>query len=92
MSSGVGSRSFPTANEALRIAAVVGQVGVNVVAAVSECSRARWSTSRRGAGVRLVDEVADRANRLTFSHALVRSTLIDELSTNGASRKRIGGR
>ena len=55
--------------------------------------RTPWSTgSTKRSASRLVDEVADRANRLTFSHALVRSTLIDELSTNRRVRlhKRIG--
>src|SRR5205823_9883713 len=41
---------------------------------------------------RLLDEVADRPSRRTFSHALVRSTLVDELSTNKRIRlrRRIG--
>ena len=82
------------ANEALRIAAVVGrEFDVNVVATVAECSEDDMVDRLDEAlASRLVDEVADRANRLTFSHTLVRSTLIDELSTNRRVRlhKRIG--
>lgn len=88
------SRLSDEANEALRIAAVVGrEFDVNVVATVAECSDDDMVDRLDEAlAARLVDEVADRPNRLTFSHALVRSTLVDELSTNRRVRlhKRIG--
>jgi class 3 adenylate cyclase len=88
------SRLSDDANDALRIAAVVGrEFDVDLVAAIAACSEdAMVDRLDEALAARLLDEVADRPSRLTFSHALVRSTLVDELSTNKRIRlhKRIG--
>ncbi len=88
------SRLSDDANDALRIAAVIGrEFDVDLVAAIAECSEdAMVDRLDEALAARLLDEVADRPSRLTFSHALVRSTLVDELSTNKRIRlhKRIG--
>lgn len=78
------SRLSEEANAILRVASVIGrEFDAGVVAAVVGCSEDE-AVDRLDEALtaRLVDEVEGRFGRLTFAHALVRSTLLEELSTN----------
>ncbi len=77
------SRLPEEANATLRTAAVVGrEFPVDLVAEVSEVSEdAVLAHVELAIAARLVDEVSGTHGRMSFSHALVRSTLLDELST-----------
>ena len=78
------SRLSEEANAALRVASVIGrEFDADVVAAVAGCSEDE-AVDRLDEALtaRLIDEVEGRFGRMTFAHALVRSTLLDELSTN----------
>jgi len=77
------SRLSDEANATLRTAAVVGrEFPVDLVAEVSEVSEDTVLAHVETAiAARLVSEVSGIHGRMTFSHALVRSTLLDELST-----------
>ncbi len=78
------SRLSEEANAILRVASVIGrEFDADVVAAVVGCSEDEAVDRLDEAlAARLVDEVEGRFGRLTFAHALVRSTLLEELSTN----------
>ena len=78
------SRLSEDANAMLRVASVIGrEFDADVVAAVVGCSEDEAVDRLDEAlAARLVDEVEGRFGRMTFAHALVRSTLLDELSTN----------
>ncbi len=73
-----------TANEVLRVAAVLGrEFDTDVVAAVADQPvDAVVDDLDAVLAAALVAEVDARAGRLSFTHALVRQTLLDELSTN----------
>ena len=78
------SRLSEEANGVLRVASVIGrEFDADVVATIVGCSEDeavdRLDEALRA---RLIDEVDGRFGRLTFAHALVRSTLVEELSTN----------
>ena len=77
------SRLPDEANATLRTAAVVGrEFPVDVVAEVAGASEdVALEHIELAIGARLVDEVSDVPGRMTFSHALVRTTLVEELST-----------
>lgn len=77
------SRLPDEANATLRVAAVVGrEFPVALVAEVSDVPEDKILDHVESAiGARLVDEVSGAPGRMTFSHALVRSTLLEELST-----------
>lgn len=77
------SRLPDEANATLRTAAVVGrEFPVDLVAEVSGAPEDTVLEHLESAiGARLVDEVSGAHGRMTFSHALVRSTLLEELST-----------
>jgi tetratricopeptide (TPR) repeat protein len=79
-------------NETLRAAAVVGrEFDVALVADVMGTGiEAALASVEEALRARLVDEVPDRPGRMSFSHALVRSTLLEELSTT--RRVRLHGR
>jgi len=78
------SRLSDDANAVLRIASVIGrEFDAGVVAVVAGCSDDDAVDRLDEAHTaRLIDEVEGRFGRFTFAHALVRSTLVDELSTN----------
>ena len=77
------SRLSDAANATLRTAAVVGrEFPVELVAEVADVSEnAALEHVEAAIAARLVDEVANSPGHMSFSHALVRSTLLDELST-----------
>jgi class 3 adenylate cyclase len=77
------SRLPDDANATLRTAAVVGrEFPVDLVAEVAGMSEdVVLEHVELAIGARLVEEVSDAPGRMSFSHALVRSTLVDELST-----------
>ena len=77
------SRLSDDANATLRTAAVVGrEFPVDLVAEVEGVpENAVLEHVEAAIAARLVDEVAGAHGRMSFSHALVRSTLLDELST-----------
>ena len=78
------SRLSEDANAVLRVASVIGrEFDADVVAVVAGCSEDE-AVDRLDEALtaRLIDEVEGRFGRMTFAHALVRSTLLDELSTN----------
>ncbi len=77
------SRLSDDANATLRTAAVVGrEFQVDLVADVGEVSEDTvLAHVELAIAARLVDEVSGTHGRMSFSHALVRSTLLDELST-----------
>ena len=81
------SRLSDDANATLRTAAVVGrEFSVDVVAEVSGLGEDDVLEQVESAiAARLVDEIADTPGRMIFSHALVQQTLVEELSTTGAS-------
>ncbi len=77
------SRLSDDANATLRTAAVVGrefplQLVAEVVGAPEDTVLVHIESAIAAS---LVDEVGDAPGRMTFSHALVRSTLLEELST-----------
>jgi class 3 adenylate cyclase len=78
------SRLDPTTNDVLRTAAVVGrEFDVGVVARVLELEDdVAVDAFEPAVAARLVDEVEEHAGLLSFGHALVRQTLLEELSTN----------
>jgi class 3 adenylate cyclase len=78
------SRLSEDANAVLRVASVIGrEFDAGVVAAVVGCAEDdAVDRLDEALTARLIDEVEGRFGRFTFSHALVRSTLVDELSTN----------
>jgi class 3 adenylate cyclase/tetratricopeptide (TPR) repeat protein len=78
------SRLSLEANDLLRTAAVVGrEFTVDVVAAVNGVDdEAAGDALDEAVAARLVDEVEGSPGRLSFSHALVRQTLLEELTTN----------
>ncbi|HEX5616611.1 MAG TPA: AAA family ATPase [Acidimicrobiia bacterium] len=78
------SRLPDTANDLLRTAAVFGrEFDVNLVAAASQVDDdAAIDALDTAIATRLVAEIDDSPGRLTFAHALVRQTLLEELSTN----------
>jgi class 3 adenylate cyclase len=78
------SRLSVEANDLLRTAAVVGrEFSVDVVAAVNDADEdAAGDALDEAVAARLVDEVEGSPGRLSFSHALVRQTLLEELTTN----------
>jgi tetratricopeptide (TPR) repeat protein len=78
------SRLSDEANAILRVASVIGrEFDAAVAAAVVGCSEDEAIDRLDEAlAARLIDEVEGRFGRMTFAHALVRSTLLDELSTN----------
>jgi hypothetical protein len=78
------SRLSPETNELLRTAAVFGrEFDANLVAAVMQVDE-DTAVDRLDEAVdrQLVDEVEGSPGRLSFAHALVRQTLLEELSTN----------
>ena len=77
------SRLPEDANATLRTAAVVGrEFPVDLVAEVAGLSEdSALEHVELAIAARLVDEVSDVPGRMSFSHALVRSTLVEELST-----------
>ncbi|MSO79387.1 MAG: adenylate/guanylate cyclase domain-containing protein [Acidimicrobiia bacterium] len=77
------SRLPEEANATLRTAAVVGrEFPVDLVAEVAEVSEdVVLGHVELAIAARLVDEVSGAHGRMSFSHALIRSTLLDELST-----------
>ena len=77
------SRLPEDANATLRTAAVVGrEFPVDLVAEVAGVPEdVVLGHVELAIGARLVEEVSDVPGRMSFSHALVRSTLVDELST-----------
>jgi tetratricopeptide (TPR) repeat protein len=77
------SRLPDDANATLRTAAVVGrEFPVDLVAEIADVPEdVVLEHVELAIGARLVDEVSDAPGTMTFSHALVRSTLIEELST-----------
>jgi len=79
------SRLSPVSNDLLSMASVIGRdIDVELLAALSDTSEDRMLDALDEAvRARLVDET--RADRYRFSHALVRTTLYDELS---ATRRR----
>jgi len=78
------SRLSDEANDALRVGAVAGrEFDLDVVAQAGDLDEgAVLDALDEALAARLVDEVADTAGRFSFAHALVRSTLVDELSTS----------
>ena len=78
------SRLSEEANGVLRVASVIGrEFDADVVAAIVGCSEDdAVDRLDEALTARLIDEVEGRFGRFTFAHALVRSTLVDELSTN----------
>ncbi|MEX0664133.1 MAG: AAA family ATPase [Acidimicrobiia bacterium] len=88
------TRLSDAANETLRAAAVAGrEFDVAVVSMVTDQSEdSTLAQVEEALRARLVDEVPHRPGRMSFSHALVRSTLLEELSTTRRVRlhRRIG--
>jgi len=78
------SRLSDPTNDLLRTAAVVGrEFDVDLVATIAKVDEdAAVDRLDEAVTAQLIDEVADHAGRLTFAHALVRQTLLEELSTN----------
>ena len=78
------SRLSEQSNDLLRTAAVVGrEFDVDLVAAVLQVDDERAVDGLDEAvAARLVDEVEGSPGRLSFAHALVRQTLLEELTTN----------
>ncbi len=77
------TRLSEAVNDTLRTAAVVGrEFDVGLVAQVTDQSEdVVLDHVEEALEARVLDEVADQFGRLSFSHALMRSTLIEELST-----------
>jgi class 3 adenylate cyclase/tetratricopeptide (TPR) repeat protein/type II secretory pathway predicted ATPase ExeA len=89
------SRLSDGANETLRTAAVIGRdFSLDLLAEVIELPEDTVLDHVEEAigALRLVEEVSGAPGRMTFAHALVRSALIDELSTTRRVRlhRRIG--
>jgi len=89
------SRLSDSANETLRTAAVIGrEFTLDVLAEVSELPEDTVLDHLEEAigALRLVEEVSGSPGSMTFAHALVRSTLLDELSTTRRVRlhRRVG--
>jgi len=78
------SRFSPEINDLLRTAAVMGrEFDLAPLAQIVERSEDDVVDDLDAAiGARLVNEVEDTIGRLSFEHALVRQTLLEELSTN----------
>ena len=78
------SRLSDEANEALRTAAVIGrEFNPALLAELLGVSFNEASDAVEEAlSARLLDDIGDRIGSLSFSHALVRTTLLEELSTN----------
>lgn len=78
------SRLSEATNDLLRTAAVFGrEFDSNLVAAVMQMDPdAAADALDEAVAVQLVDEVEGSPGRLSFAHALVRQTLLEELSTN----------
>ncbi|MDQ1481738.1 MAG: hypothetical protein QOI44_2599, partial [Actinomycetota bacterium] len=78
------SRLSDETNELLRTAAVFGrEFDANLVAAVMQVDEdAAADRLDEAVAAQLVDEVEGSPGRLSFAHALVRQTLLEELSTN----------
>jgi len=78
------SRLSDPANETLRTAAVIGRdFNLDLLAEVTELPEDTVLDHIEEAigALRLVEEVSGAPGSMTFAHALVRSTLLDELST-----------
>ena len=89
------SRLSDDANETLRTAAVIGrEFSLDLVAEVSELPEDTVLVHIEEAigALRLVEEVSGSPGDMTFAHVLVRSTLLDELSTTRRVRlhRRVG--
>ena len=78
------SRLSDETNELLRTAAVFGrEFDVGLVAAASQVDEdVAFDRLDEAVAVQLVDEIEGIPGRLSFAHALVRQTLLEELSTN----------
>jgi class 3 adenylate cyclase len=78
------SRLSDETNDLLRTAAVVGrEFEIDLVAAAAKVDDdTAVDLLDEAIASQLVEEVADQVGRLSFAHALVRQTLVDELSTN----------
>lgn len=78
------SRLSDDANDLLRTAAVVGrEFDVGLVAAATQVDEdAAVDALDTAIAARVVDEIDGSPGRLSFAHALVRQTLLEELSTN----------
>ncbi len=78
------SRLSDPTNDLLRTAAVVGrEFDIGLVATIAKVDEdAAVDRLDEAVTAQLIDEVPDHAGRLTFAHALVRQTLLEELSTN----------
>jgi predicted ATPase len=78
------SRLSDETNDLLRTAAVLGrEFDAAVVAAVMQVDEdSAVDRLDEAVAVSLVDEVEGRPGRMSFAHALVRQTLLEELSTN----------
>jgi len=78
------SRLSDAANTALSIGAVIGpEFDVAIIEALSGLSKDDvFDALDEAAGASIVREVTGRFGRYAFAHALVRSTLYEELSTN----------
>ncbi|MFT5204524.1 MAG: hypothetical protein ACI9C1_003935 [Candidatus Aldehydirespiratoraceae bacterium] len=78
------SRFSTEVNDVLRIAAVIGrEFDLSPLAEIVGRPEDEVADDLDAAiDARLVNEVEDQFGRLTFEHALVRQTLLDELSTN----------
>lgn len=88
------SRLSDETNATLRTAAVVGrEFPIDLVAEVTEQTEDTVLEHIEAAiAARLVNEVSEAPGRMNFAHALVRSTLVEELSTTRRVRlhRRIG--
>jgi class 3 adenylate cyclase/tetratricopeptide (TPR) repeat protein len=78
------TRHSQETNDMLRVAAVIGrQFSIDLVAGVAEVDEAvAGDALDEAVAARLIEEVERSPGQLVFSHALVRQTLLDELTTN----------